>query len=115
MCAKRRELYMKDPFNNRKRKRSAARSTGRRTRASFVASILAVLVFVTTAAASVTFVLKWGTAGSGDGEFYGPSALAADASGNIYLVDNFNFRIQKFDSNGNFLSKWGSFGTGNGE
>ena len=47
------------------------------------------MVLVTTAAASFTFILNGGTAGTGDGEFYGPSALAADSSGNIYLVDNF--------------------------
>ena len=106
---------MKDLFNYRNREKGAAPATGRRPRALFVTSIITMLVLVTTAAASVTFILKWGTAGAGDGEFYGPSALAADASGNIYLVDNFNHRIEKFDSNGNFLSKWGSFGTGNGE
>ena len=33
----------------------------------------------------------------------------------MYVVDIDNDRIQKFDSNGNFITKWGSKGTGDGE
>ena len=32
--------------------------------------------------------------------------------GNIYVVDENNYYIQKFDSSGKFLTKWGSHGTG---
>jgi len=39
----------------------------------------------------------------------------ADAAGNIYLVACNDNRIEKFDSNGNFLTQWGSNGTGNGQ
>jgi hypothetical protein len=35
----------------------------------------------------------------------GLSALAIDAKGNIYIADNINNRIQKFDKKGRFLSK----------
>ena len=38
-----------------------------------------------------------------------------DSSGNVYVSDRYNHRIQKFDSSGNFLLKWGSFGTGDGQ
>ena len=31
------------------------------------------------------------------------------------MVDNLNGRIQKFDSNGKFITKWGSNGTDNGQ
>jgi DNA-binding beta-propeller fold protein YncE len=41
--------------------------------------------------------------------------LAIDTSGNIFVVDEGNNRIQKFDSNGNFITKWGTEGTGNGQ
>jgi DNA-binding beta-propeller fold protein YncE len=34
---------------------------------------------------------------------------------NVYVVDSQNERIQKFDSNGNFITKWGSEGTGEGQ
>jgi DNA-binding beta-propeller fold protein YncE len=50
-----------------------------------------------------------------DGEFIWPAGVAVDSSGNVFVVDTYNDRIQKFDSNGNFISKWGSYGTGDGE
>jgi hypothetical protein len=51
------------------------------------------------------------------GEFDIPSDVATDAAGNVYVTDALNNRIQKFDSNGNFLRLWGddvvSTGPGN--
>ena len=41
------------------------------------------------------------------GEMNGPSGVATDATGNVYVADTFNYRIQKFDSSGNFLRAWG--------
>ena len=37
------------------------------------------------------------------------------ASGDIYVVDEQNHCVQKFDSSSNFLTKWGSQGRGDGE
>lgn len=31
------------------------------------------------------------------------------------MAENGNNRIQKFDSNGNFITKWGTFGDGDGQ
>jgi sugar lactone lactonase YvrE/fibronectin type 3 domain-containing protein len=42
-----------------------------------------------------------------------PSSIAVDASGNVYVADSSNYRIQKFDRNGIFITKWGSWGLGN--
>jgi DNA-binding beta-propeller fold protein YncE len=61
------------------------------------------------------FIRKWGSLGSGDGQFNFPSGVAIDSSGNVYVADDFNQRIQKFDSNGNFITKWGSVGFGVGQ
>ena len=36
-------------------------------------------------------------------------------SGNVYVADNANYRIQKFDSNGNYITQWGSGGIGDGQ
>ncbi len=41
--------------------------------------------------------------------------MAVDADGNVYVVDSGNNRIQKFDSNGTYLSQFGSSGSGNGQ
>ena len=58
------------------------------------------------------FITKWGTKGTGDGEFLHPHDVVLDSSGYVYVTDAFNYNIQKFDSNGNFITKWGSNGTG---
>ncbi len=51
----------------------------------------------------------------GDGQFDGPTDVAVDAAGNVYVVDSGNHRIQKFDPNGKFLAKWGTRGSGPGQ
>jgi len=33
----------------------------------------------------------------------------------VYVVDSGNNRIQKFDSNGKFITSWGSYGVGSGK
>jgi hypothetical protein len=61
------------------------------------------------------FVLTWGSVGTGDGQFNLPRGIAVDVSGNVYVADRFNRRIQKFDGTGTFLTKWGSLGSGDGQ
>jgi streptogramin lyase len=80
-----------------------------------------ILLFIGLMSASVThaetysLVTKWGSSGSADGQFNSPIGVDVDFSGNVYVADNCNFRIQKFDSNGTFLTKWGSRGSGDGQ
>jgi len=62
-----------------------------------------------------TYVLQWGTGGSRDGQFSSPAAVAVDGSGNVYVADRWNHRIQKFSSSGKFLAKWGTNGFGDGQ
>ncbi len=61
------------------------------------------------------FLTTWGSVGSGDGQFNTPFGIAVDASGNIFVADTFNHRIQQFSSTGVFITKWGTVGTGNGQ
>jgi sugar lactone lactonase YvrE len=64
------------------------------------------------------FALKWGTRGEGDGEFNSPDGVAVASDGSVYVSDSGNHRIQKFTSEGVFVSKWGTRGTrgtGDGE
>ena len=53
--------------------------------------------------------------GSGDGQFSYPHGVAVDSSDNVYVADTSNHRIEKFDSNGTFITKLGSFGSGDGQ
>src|SRR6476659_9003670 len=62
-----------------------------------------------------SFINKWGYTGSGNGQFFAPEGIAVDSSGNVYVADYGNNRVQKFDSSGNFLTKWGISGKGNGQ
>ncbi|MBN1647206.1 MAG: hypothetical protein JW874_04165 [Spirochaetales bacterium] len=58
---------------------------------------------------------RFGSTGSGDGQFLGPQFMAADGAGYIYISDIGNRRISKFDLDGNFLFHFGrrnSFFTG---
>jgi len=47
--------------------------------------------------------------------FHQPFDLKVDDQGNIYILDSGNFRIQKFDRNGKYISSIGRKGQGPGE
>ena len=51
------------------------------------------------------FITKWGSSGTGDGQFDNVVSVAVDLQGSVYVVDLDNHRIQKFDSNGNFITE----------
>ena len=53
--------------------------------------------------------------GSGDGQLVSPLGVAVDSAGNLYVADRGNTRIQKFDADGNFITKWGVQGSGPGQ
>lgn len=58
---------------------------------------------------------KWGTIGTGEGQFNGPNGITVDASGNVYVTEYANHRVQKFTSSGTFLTMWGTQGSGDGQ
>ena len=43
----------------------------------------------------------------GDGQFRYPTSIAVDRDGFVYVSDDDNSRIQKFTSDGQFVTKWG--------
>jgi DNA-binding beta-propeller fold protein YncE len=69
------------------------------------------------------FVTKWPSCAGGGcpggpepGQLNGPTGVAVDSSGNVYVVDHFGeHRIQKFTSSGAFITTWGTSGTGPGQ
>lgn len=65
--------------------------------------------------ACLTFRSKWGEAGAGPGQLNHPFGVNVDQTGNFYVADGNNHRIQKFTSTGDFLTEWGSFGRGPGQ
>lgn len=61
------------------------------------------------------FVTKWGSEGSGGGQFKAPWGMAVDNSGYVYVADTNNHRIQKFTGSGVLVNLWGSSGIGTGQ
>src|SRR5437899_4139618 len=57
----------------------------------------------------------WGKEGAFEGAFFYCRDVAVDFAGNVYITDEINNRVQKFDSRGNFLAKWGKEGNGPGQ
>jgi len=53
------------------------------------------------------FDLEWGSEGTAEGEFKNPLHVAVGPSGDVYVTDHNNHRIQVFDSDGTFLRMWG--------
>ena len=65
------------------------------------------------------FILdSWGTFGEhtspgnvGQGEFYGPRGITISPTGQVFVADTGNKRVQVFDSTGQFLFLWGGGGS----
>src|SRR5882757_389202 len=57
----------------------------------------------------------FGSHGSGPGQFSSPAGVARDNSGNFYVADSGNNRVEKFNSSGVYQSQVGINGSGNGQ
>ena len=63
-----------------------------------------------------TYSSAFGTWGTGNGQFTAPADVEVTAAtGEIWVADRVNNRIQKFNSKGEYLSQFGSEGSGNGQ
>ncbi len=62
-----------------------------------------------------SFVRKWGTLGTVNGQFNSPIAVEFDAQGRLWVADSGNHRLQYFTPTGMFLGKMGSSGTTEGQ
>jgi len=57
----------------------------------------------------------WLKPGKGPGEIYDAEDIAIDSKDNVYVADWHNYRVQKFSSNGEFITMWGGRGPANGK
>ena len=53
--------------------------------------------------------------GTGESQFDQPCSIAVESDDDIVIVDSGNNRIQKFNSDGDFIRKWGSYGPNDGQ
>jgi sugar lactone lactonase YvrE len=61
------------------------------------------------------FITTWGSHGSANAQFETPIGIWTQSTGETWVADSGNNRVQKFSSDGSFLTKWGSPGSGNGK
>jgi len=67
---------------------------------------------VSSVSAEVTFLNKWCGRGTLPGQFSYPDGIAVSNTGQFYVADIGNYRIQRFDADGNYETQWGSGGSG---
>ena len=60
-------------------------------------------------------VRKFGSGGTGNGEFCSPHGIVFHANSYLYVTDYGNHRVQKFDINGTYLLQFGTKGSANGQ
>jgi DNA-binding beta-propeller fold protein YncE len=64
---------------------------------------------------SYNMIKGWGGQGDGGGLFNYPTGIAVDEDGYVYVTDTLNHRVQKFTSEGEYVTMWGEEGHGAGQ
>jgi sugar lactone lactonase YvrE len=59
--------------------------------------------------------LSFGSTGAGPGQLSFPRGIAVEPDGEVWIADDSNNRIQKFNESGEYLTQFGSAGEGNGQ
>ncbi len=78
-------------------------------------SIVAYSAATKVIASALSYQSKFGTSGEGNGQFKWAQGVAVDSSGNVWVADTFNNRVQEFNSSGTYTRQFGTTGTGNGQ
>jgi hypothetical protein len=87
-------------------------------RLTCVLSIFIAFALIAASAGAATpggAISQFGAPGSGNGQFNGPSGVAIDSAGDVYVVDTGNDRVQRFTSEGVYVSQFGAPGSGDGQ
>ena len=81
----------------------------------FTGLLFAFVAVTASAATPPQYVLMWGTMGSAEGQCGACYLPDVDETGDVYVPDRDNERIQRFAWDGNFVAAWGDSGSGIGE
>lgn len=57
---------------------------------------------------TLAYVTTVGSYGSGNDQFWGPTDVAADSTGRLYVADRDNYRVQQFDPAWNYVRIYGT-------
>lgn len=83
------------------------RTTSRQQRV-VVALLLAVVATLALNGTQARAATRFGSYGAEAEQLNSPGGVSVDASGNVYVADGGNNRLDKFDNSGNWLLAWGS-------
>ena len=56
-----------------------------------------------------SYIMSWGSFGSGHGQFSNPEGIALDAFGDVFVSDSVNNNVQKFTNSGAFVTSWNTW------
>jgi streptogramin lyase len=90
-------------------------NTFRRLVLEQVVPVLIAFIPAVASAGPYHFWSKFGSYGSGNGQFISPTTIAVDAQGDLYVADYGNERVEKFSASGEYMTQWGGHGSGNGQ
>jgi hypothetical protein len=65
-------------------------------------------IVVASGSAAAAAAMRFGEPGSQAGQFQSPAGVAVDATGNVYVGDSENQRVDTFNGTGHFLLAWGA-------
>ena len=89
-------------------------SPSRTMKTPYLIVLVVTLTSIARAETPPQFLLKWGSQGSGNGQFERPQGIAVrDAK--VYVVDGGNSRVQLFSTDGIYIAQWGSQGSSDGQ
>jgi YD repeat-containing protein len=97
-------VWVTDPGNNRLEELSSS--------GQFVEAIGWGVTNGNAEAEICTSYCRAGIAGSGNGQIYDAAGVAVDSSGNVWVVDYGNDRIEEFNEKGDFVQLFGTKGKG---
>jgi RHS repeat-associated protein len=61
------------------------------------------------------YLKEFGSEGAGPDELSSPAGLALDSSGNVWIADTKNSRVEEFNEKGEYLQAFGTKGAGSGQ
>ncbi len=86
-------------------------ATSRRSPLPWLLGLLLLVCPDLALAQAPIYVGQWGVFGTEAGQFKYPRGVAVGTTGDVYVTDTENSRIQHFTAAGAFVKKWGEFGT----
>src|SRR6185503_3906962 len=80
----------------------------RRSLLALLVACAALLLAAAAAHGEITYQSSFGSAGSGAGQLSDPASVSINNStGDVYVADNGNNRIEQFTDDGEFVRAWG--------